>query len=44
MGGKKIGKNKWLLLSASDTWEETDQKGRPTKIAVSLSFEEYVEK
>lgn len=44
VGNKLVGKNKWLLKSASETWTTINGKGRVLKATMDLTFEEYVNK
>lgn len=42
LGTKPIGKNKWLLKSASPSDIELDGRGRIIKATIKLEFEEFV--
>jgi phage protein U len=42
IGGKKIGKYKWKMLSASESWDVVLSKGELMKATVSITLEEYV--
>ena len=43
IGGKKIGSNKFVLESISETWDEIWNKGELVSAKVDLSFREYKE-
>jgi len=42
LGGKPIGKNKWLLKSVSPSDMRVDSKGQIQGLNLALEFEEYV--
>lgn len=42
IGGKKVGANKWVISSASETWDVLMNKGELIKATVSITLEEYV--
>lgn len=41
IGGKKVGSNKWVITSVSDTWDCVYSKGELISATVSLTLEEY---
>jgi phage protein U len=42
VGNKLVGKNKWLLKSADETWATIGGNGRVISATMDLTFEEYV--
>ena len=42
VGSKKVGANKWVIESMSETWEEIYNKGELVSASLSLSLKEYV--
>lgn len=44
VGNKLVGKNKWLLKSADETWPTLNGNGRVLSATMDLAFEEYVQK
>lgn len=42
VGGKKIGKNKWVIESASETWDALIDDGKLVACNLNLTLSEYV--
>lgn len=42
IGGKKVGSNKWVITSVSETWNCVYSKGELASANVSLTLQEYV--
>ena len=42
IGGKKVGKYKWKMLSINETWDVIMNKGELVKATVSITLEEYL--
>lgn len=42
VGGKTIGKNKWVITSSSETWDVLIKDGQLVQASVSLTLKEYV--
>lgn len=42
IGGKKVGKHKWKMISISEAWDIILDKGEVVKASVSVTLEEYV--
>lgn len=42
IGGKKIGSNKWVITSMSETWDKIIMDGVLVSAQLSLTLEEYV--
>ena len=42
LGGKKIGSNKWIIKSVSETYDVIYNKGEIVQASLSLTLEEYV--
>ena len=42
LGGKKIGKNKWVIISVSEAWNCVYSKGELVTADVNLTLQEYV--
>lgn len=43
IGGKKIGKNMWVIDNMSDTWGDVIEDGRLVSANLTLTLTEYVE-
>lgn len=42
VGGKTIGKNKWVIASASETWDKVMNGGNLVSAKLKLTLSEYV--
>lgn len=42
VGGKAVGKNKWVITGASETWDVVMKDGRLVQAKVTILLEEYV--
>lgn len=42
IGGKKIGKNQWVIVNASEAWDTVIQDGILVKAKVNLTLSEYL--
>ena len=42
LGGQKIGNIQWVIISMSETWDETIKAGRLVSAHVTLTLAEYV--
>lgn len=42
VGSKKVGANKWVIESMSESWDEIYNKGELVSVNLSLSLKEYV--
>ena len=42
IGGKAVGKNKWVITASSETWDVVIKDGRLVQASVSLTLKEYL--